>query len=254
MNPLELNFSIKQRKDDRNHKVNCIHVSLYGQRCQRNENKLEIFLSSPNPIVEKEKNTLRSTNMTGLNVSWKFRGNGTSFQTKSRLIKTDENTIKLTNILKMKTRNEVWETFEDVNTEYQKRSIFGGLNCRESECNSNKIETLLKKLNISKVLSTSNLTTSNKEILEASLELVKIMQSILLRKSYYLIIVFDEAVRQAPNLNHLIRQISNMMPVTNIYRQIFFDVLWENLDLSFNNLQLLSLINTSSKYTILGKK
>ena len=120
MNPLELNFSIKQSKDDRGNTVNCIYLSLYGQGCQRNENKLKNFLSSPNPIVEKEKDTLRSTKMTGLNVSWKFRGNGTSFQTKSRFIKTDENAIKLTNILKMKTRNEVWETFEDVNTEYKK--------------------------------------------------------------------------------------------------------------------------------------
>ena len=103
INPLELNFSIKQRKGYRGYEVNCIHVSLYGQRCQRNENKLEIFVSSTNPIGEKEKDTLRSINMTGLNVSWKFSGNGTFFQTKSSLIKSDENAIKLTNILKMKT-------------------------------------------------------------------------------------------------------------------------------------------------------
>ena len=193
--------------------------------------------------------------MTGLNVSWKFSGNGTSFQTKSRLIKTDENAIKLTNILKMRTQNEVWETFEDVNTEYKKRSLFGGSNCRQSECNSNKIETLQKNLNISEVSSTSNFNNSNKKILEASLEFNRISQVKLLYNSDLWIKAFDEAVfRQAPSLNHLIRKISNMMPVTNIYRQIMFDVLLDNLDLSFNNLQQLSLINSSAIYTNLGRK
>ena len=254
MNPLELNFSIKQRRDSRNHKVNCIHVSLYGQTCQKNENKLEIFVSCPNDIGEKEKDIMRSKTMTGVKVSWKFSGNGTFFQTKSSLIETDENSIKLTNILKMKTRDKVWDIFEDINIEYKSRSLFGGSNCRVSECNSYKIETLQRNLNISEVSSTSNLTNTNKEILEASLEFSRIMQLKVSTKSDLWIKAFDKAVRQAPNLNHLIRRISNMMPVTNIYRQMMFDVLWDNLDMTFNSLQQLSLIDTFASYSELGKK
>ena len=111
-----------------------------------------------------------------MKVTWNFSGNGTFFKTKSSLIKTDENFVKLTNILKMKTKDQVWRAFEDINAEYKERLLFGGRNCwRETECNFQKLEDLQNQLNLSKVSSASNTKSSDKEILEASMEFSKIM-------------------------------------------------------------------------------
>lgn len=62
-NPFVVRFPIQQRKNNRNEKVNCIHVSSYGQHCQKHDNRLEILLKQPK-IDEKEMDTLKSANMT----------------------------------------------------------------------------------------------------------------------------------------------------------------------------------------------
>ena len=87
--------------------------------------------------------------MTGIRVTWNFVGSSTLSQRKSSLIKTDENFIKLTNILRMKPKEVVRNSLADINNEYNRKSTCG----RVSECFSQKLEDLQSKLNISRVSS-----------------------------------------------------------------------------------------------------
>ena len=256
-NPFTVRYSIQQSKDNRNEIVNCIHLSLFGwQQCSKNPNKLEIFLKSPS-FDAKDRDELRSTYMKGIKVSWNFSGNATYATRKSSLIETDENYIKMTNIFKMKPKpkDEVWETLKSINTEYMKRDIFGGANCRgKNNCNLNKLKDLENMLNMSEVTTTPNLTeNTDKQILELSSYYYRKLLTSLTYETKLWVKAFDEDIRVAPTLNYFLRQVSSMMPASNIYRQIMLDVLHKNLDLTFSDLQQLSLMNTSTINDILGK-
>ena len=110
-------------------------------------------------------------------------------------------------------------------------------------------------MNISEV-SLSNQQTEYKEqeTLELSLQIYRILLTQLSRESDNWITAFDKNIRQAPTLNYLLRQVSNMMPATNIYRQLMFDVLHENLNLTYPALQQSSVMNTSTIEDVIGRK
>ena len=116
------------------------------------------------------------------------------------------------------------------------------------------MQDLQNKLNITEVHLTTNFAgNEEKVIVESALHLMKSLNTSLISQSKEWITVFEKNIRKAPTLSYFIRQVSNVMPATNIYRQIMFNVLHENHNLTFYGLQQLSSMNTSAIDPTLGE-
>lgn len=160
-------------------------------------------------------------------------------------------------MLNVRNNDESLKTFENTNLEYHRRSLFGGSTCHDyrgvkCNCNCEKLQDIQRKLDIAEVSSLNE--NISKEILDSSQNFHKIMVIKFDYDSEEYIRAFEKSIRKAPTLNYLMKQVSNMVPETCIYRKLMFDVLNDNLDLTFFKLQQLSMLNVSksTSYNDLG--